>query len=547
MRQQFFSLRSLLSRFLTPRRLEIVVGLLATMLIGIGLLFYTLAEPDRIIFAQQAQQGTDLDEAMTLYAQNCAVCHGLAGEGISSIPPLNNPTLQTSDSQALIKIISRGLYGTAMPAWSIEDGGPLSNYQITELVMLVQNGDWQSTQDRVVNLGLAPKVPFTTQADPSILESVSKLPEGEQIAEGMTLYAQECVACHGADGLGSSLAPALNDPQVRAKTEAELLRTIQNGISGTLMASWKNALGEDQISALLALITRWDEVPEGAIPEPDRPIPVTEESLAMGADLYTQSCSRCHGPEGQGTQRAPSLNVKGFLSDTSDAALQQIITFGVSGTSMPAWGDRLSDVEIQAVVGFIRSWEPTAPEVAVPARGGGGPWWSTSGSQPGQQGSPGSGQSRGRYGRGGNANSQGAATLNTDQSQMIESPGVQSATPDPLSVVSTPQASILVTDGLADAVSVNQEQILATPGTSTQIAPTGTPMTGELTGANPVTAGHNQTGGGPPWAQPSTQESSLTSLNLLVDNWQSVGLLFGVLLVALFLFSIAVKGLRRLG
>jgi len=41
---------------------------------------------------------------------------------------------------------------------------------------------------------------------------------------------------------------------------------------------------------------------------------------------------------------------------------------------MPAWGDRLTDVQIQAVTGFIRSWEPNAPEVAEPARLS-GPWW----------------------------------------------------------------------------------------------------------------------------------------------------------------------------
>jgi cytochrome c553 len=121
-------------------------------------------------------------------------------------------------------------------------------------------------------------------------------------------------------------------------------------------------------------------VPGGAIPAPDTPVPVTAESLALGADLYAQNCSRCHGAEGQGTQRAPALNVKGYLAETNDTALQQIITLGVPGTAMPSWGDRLSTANIQAIVGFIRAWEPTAPEVAEPARSGGGPWWRSGGS-----------------------------------------------------------------------------------------------------------------------------------------------------------------------
>jgi hypothetical protein len=43
---------------------------------------------------------------------------------------------------------------------------------------------------------------------------------------------------------------------------------------------------------------------------------------------------------------------------------------------MLAWDDRMADAEIQAIVGFIRQWGPTAPEVAVPVRTGqGGPPW----------------------------------------------------------------------------------------------------------------------------------------------------------------------------
>jgi hypothetical protein len=59
-----------------------------------------------------------------------------------------------------------------MPAWSKEDGGPLSDYQIDELVALIQSGDWHETGDRVVNLGLAPLIPFTTDPDPALLEAV---------------------------------------------------------------------------------------------------------------------------------------------------------------------------------------------------------------------------------------------------------------------------------------------------------------------------------------------------------------------------------------
>lgn len=361
----------------TTRLVELLLGMLAALLIVAGLGLYALQEPQRIVNAQAAQQTLDLNEAMTLYAENCAVCHGLRGDGIGAIPALDTEALRTADSGALFKIIARGLYNTAMPAWSIEDGGPLSDYQINQMVLLIQFGDWQQTQDRVVNLGLAPRVPFESEPDPNLLTAVQTLPEGDLLARGIQVYAANCVACHGAAAEGGALAPALNTPDVRAKGGDELQRIVLYGVPGTLMANWQNALPAEDVTAVVNLLLQWESIPTGVIPAPEINLPTTQESLALGADLFAANCSRCHGPEGQGTPRAPSLNVKSFLADTNDFAIQQIVTLGIPNTAMTAWGDRLTDAEIQAIVGLIRSWEPTAPEVAQIARGGGGAWWQT--------------------------------------------------------------------------------------------------------------------------------------------------------------------------
>lgn len=366
--------------------IESLIGLGSLLLIVSALGMYILNEPVRIVQAQDEVLALQLDEAMTLYAENCAVCHGLNGEGIGATPPLNNPALLVMPYEDLYKTIARGRYQTAMPAWSIEDGGALSDYQIDELVTLILHGDWGATGDRVVNLGLAPLIPFTTEADPALLAEIGNLPDGATLQTAVTLFAANCFSCHGTDGLGTGIAPALNDPIVREKTAEEITRVITFGNTGTLMAGWSNILTPEEITALTSLVQRWDEVPLGTIPAPDVPIAVTEESLALGSQLYAANCSRCHGPEGQGTPRAPSLNVRSFLTDTNDQAIQQIITSGVPGTAMPTWGDRMTKADIQAIVGFIRQWEPTAPEVATITRPGGGgqPWRNNNSTTPNQ-------------------------------------------------------------------------------------------------------------------------------------------------------------------
>ncbi len=355
--------------------IESLIGLGATMLIAAGLGWYMLNEPARITESQAEVLNVQLDEAMTLYAQNCTICHGLNGEGIGATPALNNPALVSMPFEELQKTISRGRYQTAMPAWSMEDGGALSDYQIEELVLLIQYGDWNETGDRVVNLGLAPLIPFTTEPDPVLFAEVANLSDGATLQSAVQLFAANCVSCHGADGLGTGIAPALNDLDTREKLTEDLTRTLTYGNTGTLMAGWSNSLTTEEISTLVTLIKRWAEIPAGTIPAPNVPIPTTEESIALGAQLFAANCSSCHGPEGQGTPRAPSINVKGFLTTTNDQAIQQIVTSGVPGTAMPTWGDRMTDSDIQAIVGFIRQWEATAPEVATLTRPGGGPSW----------------------------------------------------------------------------------------------------------------------------------------------------------------------------
>ena len=486
-------------------RIEILLGLLGTAIIVFVLAFYIASEPNRIVSSQGKILNIQLDDAMTLYAENCAVCHGLNGEGIGVTPPLNAPGLQSMLYEDLYKVIARGRFDTAMPAWSKGDGGPLSDYQIGELVALIESGDWNETGDRVVNLGLAPLIPFTTDPDPALLEAVGTLPDGETLQTAIMIYASQCVACHGADGLGTGIAPALNDPAVREKAVEELERTITFGNAGTLMAGWSNVLAPEEISAMLTLIQRWDEVPTGAIPAPDVPIPTTEESLALGAELYSTNCSRCHGPEGQGKPIAPSLNVKSFLTETTDQALQQIITLGVPGTAMPAWGDRMTEAEIQAIVGFLRQWEATAPEVAQPMgprSGGGGPPWLR------------------------NQN-----TMTTNQLEPAATLGI--------APTHVPDAS--VTDPIAQATAIAGHQAAGTVGQAgSQMSEQDMATHMAQEAANGGGGGGGQGQGGPPWRQEQTQASEPDAL-----GWRVLALIAGGLAVAFTLIAMGFSSLKR--
>jgi cbb3-type cytochrome c oxidase subunit III len=359
------------------------LAILAASLIALAVGTYILLEPARLTQANVDLLNSYIAEGQVVYAENCTICHNAAGQGLGANPALNTAGVQQMDYDTLYKTIARGRYNTAMPAWSTADGGPLNAAAISALVALLQHGDWQQTQIVVADLGLAPRTPISVTVPITTLQQIALLPDGTALASAVQTYATNCVACHGSNGQGTTLAPALNDPVIRAeRTADQLSKTIRLGSPGTVMAGWNQRLPAEEVDQLVILVLHWDQIPPAAIPEPPaQPIIVTEKLLATGQALYVQNCSRCHGTEGQGTRRAPALNVQSFFDKvSSDQAMVQIVSSGVPGTAMPAWGDRLGVSEIEAMVAYVRSWEATAPAVASPqTTGGGGPSWQRSG------------------------------------------------------------------------------------------------------------------------------------------------------------------------
>lgn len=73
-----------------------------------------------------------------------------------------------------------------------------------------------------------------------------------------------------------------------------------------------------------------------------------------GGDLYAANCAACHGDQGAGGVGVP-LSLPSFLENVDDEFLRQTIRHGRPGRVMPAFA-ALSDAQVDAIVGFIRSW-----------------------------------------------------------------------------------------------------------------------------------------------------------------------------------------------
>ena len=348
-------------------------ALLGTLLIAAALGMAALREPARQLAAAEQIRAAAISEGTDLYAQNCVACHGAAGEGLAAYPPLDSAGVQGMEMDDLFRVVERGRYNTAMAAYGMAEGGIFTDMQITSLVTLLQAGSWDAVAARVDELGLTPPPLAVVEVPPETLALAAELPSGESLASGLTLYAANCAACHGANGEGSAIAPALNTPDLRARlADADLARIINQGVPGTLMASWDRALSDAQTADLVALVRRWDELAAAGVQLPviqAAPVDLSPEAVAAGQRLYDLLCAQCHGSQAYGTVLAPALNNQTFLSKTPDSAIQQIIALGVAGTKMPAWRGYLSEADIAALTAYLRSLEPTAPAMAVPVGG----------------------------------------------------------------------------------------------------------------------------------------------------------------------------------
>jgi cytochrome c oxidase cbb3-type subunit 3 len=364
----------------------LAVGLGLTLAILVILQAYILREPARI----EADMAADLAAAVAaggeLYTDNCTNCHGESGQGQSG-PALNSrELLKTTRDEVLISIIRAGVPGSNMPAWGQAFGGPFTDEQVVQLVAFVRA--WEPTAPEIV--------------------AEEKTPDP---VRGATLFASSCFTCHGENGQGTDVAPAINDPErLEQFDDAWYRATIANGRPAKGMPTWGTVLSPDQISDLVALIAAWREGqtvrPEVsllsrinsalyAIRQFDRLDAVFHLSAAlaqvggsqaediqetldlvqenrlfeaeallislfppeeMGQELFTTNCASCHGADGTGGT-APSLHDNSFIQTNSDDELTAFILAGRRGTAMDGFEGILREEDIGNLIALMRTWQ----------------------------------------------------------------------------------------------------------------------------------------------------------------------------------------------
>ncbi|MCB1211458.1 MAG: cytochrome c, partial [Verrucomicrobiales bacterium] len=144
--------------------------------------------------------------------------------------------------------------------------------------------------------------------------------------QGRQIFESQCAPCHGRTGRGDGewaegvttkprnfrkgIFKYRTTPMGFLPTTDDLLRTIRNGVSGTMMPTF-NKLPDDDLRAAIAYVRgfsrKWDRAENFTDPIPPPPIPdwfsETEKRkvhAATGATTFQQFCFVCHGNGGKG-------------------------------------------------------------------------------------------------------------------------------------------------------------------------------------------------------------------------------------------------------
>jgi mono/diheme cytochrome c family protein len=191
------------------------------------------------------------------------------------------------------------------------------------------------------------------------------------------LYMTLCQRCHAAqgDGFGTIQPNLANFPRAfwknaeffRRITDERFVRSVEKGIPGTSMPPYGELLGQPGLDSLVDLMFKEfirikREEKKTGYEVPAKPANLLPK-VAVEKE-YQKTCASCHGMAGTGRgpdylkylPRPRDLTNRPYFKSLSDDRIAGAIAYGVPGTAMSSFGEKISPETVWSLVGRIREF-----------------------------------------------------------------------------------------------------------------------------------------------------------------------------------------------
>ena len=174
------------------------------------------------------------------------------------------------------------------------------------------------------------------------------------LAEGKSVFGDNCAPCHGSGAQGSKGYPNLNDDDwLWGGSLTDIQHTITVGVRSTspdTRQSQMPAFGRDGLLKPAQINDLTEYVVHLSGREADA------AAVKRATPLFETNCAACHGPDGKGNRMfgAPNLTDQVWLYGPKRADIHDQIVNGHGGV-MPTWGGRLSPETIKSLAVYVHS------------------------------------------------------------------------------------------------------------------------------------------------------------------------------------------------
>jgi mono/diheme cytochrome c family protein len=214
-------------------------------------------------------------------------------------------------------------------------------------------------------------------------------PPADAVARGRKVFDRYCISCHGVEGDGRGPTADWIDPRPRVltsgtfkfrstpsgelPTDADIFRTVTNGLHLTYMPRWAATHPmerEDVVQFVKSLSPRFQTEEQGkpiVIPPPPE---FTPQLIQHGKEVWKKvQCATCHGENGKGDGPSwPTLRDEWGYPDpphdftrgplkVGDAPedLYRAFMTGLDGSPMPSFAESISPEDAWALVAYVRT------------------------------------------------------------------------------------------------------------------------------------------------------------------------------------------------